>query len=159
MIKFLPRKRKKVVVEETDMVDVINVEKAKEVVKLTVKFDGKIWMELANFLKEKGFVRKGDGLSLLFAYGVSEREGIDIEKRRAEMIAIGSRHAVMKFKAFSLFDYNRALTIGLSVMLRENRRLREKAEEFGLISPIREAWDNWNQDVIDGFYKKYVFIR
>jgi len=128
-------------------------------VKLTVKFEGKTWEELSGFMHEKGFFKESDGLSLLFEYGVSEKEGIDIEKRHSEMMVISSRHSGMNFDAYTLFKRNQALAIALSVMLSDNRRLRKQAEERGLISSRRETWDDWDQAMVDGLRRRYVFGR
>lgn len=159
MIGFLQNRKKEVLAQEADVIEILEVKTTETAVRLIVRFGGKTWRELRDFVRQKGFVRAGDGLSLLLAYGLSEREGIDIEKRHAEMMAIGSRYAAMSFEAYTLFDRNRALTTALSVILPENRRLRREAEELGLIPASAEVWDSWDQQKVSDFYKRYVFVR
>lgn len=154
-----PGVRKKTPQTEADIVSILDRKTDGTTVKLTVKFEGKTWKELSRFLNEKGFFRESDGLSLLFEYGVSEREGIDIEKRHSEMMVISSRHAGMHFDAYTLFKRNQTLAIALPAMLPDNRRLRKQAEERGLISSRKEVWDDWDQATVEGFQWRYVFGR
>ncbi|MDG7016551.1 MAG: hypothetical protein JRM82_04155 [Nitrososphaerota archaeon] len=145
--------------EDVDTVSVLEVKNHGESVRLTAKFEGKTWKELLKFAKEKGYVKREELLSLLFSYGVSEREGVDIEKRHSEMFVLGGKYSSMKFQAYELFTDNRALTLKLSTMLPDNRKLRRLAEEEGLMTEKKEEWDGWDQEKVDGFYKKYVFIK
>lgn len=145
--------------EGTDIISVLAVRNHSESVKLTARFEGKTWRELTKFGKEKGFVKREELLSLLFSYGVSDREGVDTEKRHSEMLVLGGKYSSMKFQAYELFTDNRALTLALSTMLPDNRRLRRLAEEKRLITEKEEEWDGWDQERVDGFYKKYVFIK
>jgi hypothetical protein len=144
---------------EADVVSILDRRTDGTTVKLVVKFEGKTWEELSSFMREQGFFREGDGLSLLFEYGVSEKEGIDIEKRHSEMMVISGRHSGMHFDAYTLFKRNQALAIALPVMLSDNRRLRKQAEERRLISSRRETWDDWDKETVNGFQRRYVFGR
>jgi len=144
---------------ETDTVNIRDRKTEDTTVKLTVEFEGKTWRELSDFMRSQGFIRESDGLSLLFEYGVSEREGIDIEKRHSEMMAISGRYSGMHFDAYTLFKRNQALVIALPAMLPDNRRLRKEAEERGLIPSRRETWDDWDHETVDGFQRKYVYVR
>jgi len=155
----LPRVKKRTPQTEADVVNILDRKTNGTTVKLIVKFEGKTWNELSRFLNEKGCVRTGDGLSLLFDYGVSEREGIDIEKRHSEMMVVSSRHAGLHFDAYTLFKRNQALAIALPATLPDNRRLMRQAEERGLISPSREVWDDWDQATLEAFQRRYVFGR
>lgn len=127
--------------------------------KLRVKLQGKVWEDVSNFMKNHGFYKAGEVLSLLFEYGVTEREGIDIEARRSEMMALGSRYAAMRFEASKLCSDNSAMTMALSMGLEENRRLRKEAEARGLIEPVTEPWDSWNGEQREYFYKRYLFAE
>jgi hypothetical protein len=151
--------RKKESVEEVDNVSLLAVRSHENAIKIAAKFEGKTWMELSKFAREKGYVRREELLSLLFTYGVSEREGVDNKKRHSEMFTIGGKYASMKFEAYRLFNDNKALALKLSAMVPDNRRLRKDAAERGLILDRREEWDDWDQEVIDRFYRWYVFIK
>ena len=150
-------RRKKALDDDVDIVSVLGVKSHGKSVKLIARFEGKTWKELSKFAREKGYVKREELLSLLFSYGMSEREGVDIEKRHSEMFVIGGRYSAMKFQAYELITDNRALTMALSSTLPDNRRLRRLAQEKGLIPPKKEEWDGWNQEAIDSFYKRYVF--
>ncbi|MDE1852772.1 MAG: hypothetical protein KGI38_03370 [Thaumarchaeota archaeon] len=145
--------------EDVDTIGILGVANLGKSVKLTAKFEGKTWKQLSKFAREKGYVKREELLSLLFSYGVSGREGVDIEKRHSEIFALGGKYSSMKFQAYELFTDNRAHTMALSSMLPDNRRLRKLAVERGLAPTKKEEWDDWNQEAIDGFYKRYLFIR
>lgn len=151
--------RKTKLAEDVDTISVLSVRNHGESVELTAKFEGKTWKELSKFGREKGYVRREELLSLLFAYGVSQKEGVDIEKRHSEMFILGGKYSSMKFQAYELFADNRALTLKLSTMLPDNKRMRKQAEEKGLVPAKKEEWDGWDHDSIDSFYKKYVFVK
>jgi hypothetical protein len=151
--------RKKEPVEKVDTVSVLAVGRHENEVKIAVKFEGKTWRELSKFAREKGYVRREELLSLLFTYGVSEKGGVDIRKRHSEMFALGGKYASMNFEAYGLFKDNMALTLKLSSMLPDNRRLRKAAAERGLVLDRKEEWDGWDQGVLDGFYQRYVFTK
>ena len=157
-MRFLGRRRKETPLQD-DVVSILSTRADGGEVKLTVKLEGKTWEELSSFMKEHAFFKVGDVLSQLFAYGVTEREGIDVESRRMEMMALGTKYAALKFQAYTLFNDNRAITMALSIRLRENKNLRKKAEDSGLISPRREPWDDWSSGDLDYFYKRYLHGR
>lgn len=159
MLGILGRPRKGEPPEDADTVSILGVRRHAKSVKLTVRFEGKTWKELSRFAREKGHVRREEFLSLLFSYGVSDREGIDIGKRRSEMFALGGSYSTVRFQAYELFTDNRALTLALSSTLSDNRRLRRLAEEQGLAPPKKEEWDDWSRATIDGFYQRYLFVR
>lgn len=159
MLKVFGNARNRKQPEDVDTIGILAVSNHGESVKLTVRFEGRTWKELSKFAKEKGYVKREELLALLFSYGVSEREGVDIEKRHSEMFALGGSYSAMKFQSYELFTDNRALTLALSSTLPENKKLRRLAEERGLIRPKKEEWDDWNQEAIDGYYKRYVFVR
>lgn len=145
--------------EDVDTVAVLEVNNHGESVRVTAKFEGKTWKDLLRFAKDKGYVKREELLSLLFSYGVSGREGVDMEKRHAEMFALGGRYSSMRFRAYELFTDNRILTLGLSSTLPDNKRLRRLAEEKGLTTGKEEEWDSWDREKVDSFYNKYVFVR
>jgi hypothetical protein len=64
----------------------------------------------------------------------------------------------MKFRAYEYFMENKVMVMNLPRMLDENRMLKRRLEMRGLAEFIpRDEWDNWDQSVIDAYYKKYVF--
>ena len=81
----------------------------------------------------------------------------DVERRRLELCSLSSKYAAMKFEAYQLFNDNRAPSMALSTMLPENRRLRKLAAERSLGPYRQEPWDDWSQEDIDRFHKKYVY--
>lgn len=159
MLGILGKSRKRKPPEDLDTVSILGVRRREKSVRLIARFEGKTWKELSRFAREKGYVKREELLSILFSYGVSEREGVDIEKHHSEMFALGGKYSAMKFQAYELFTDNRALTLALSSTLPDNRRLRRLAEEQGLIPAKKEEWDDWSQEAIDGFYKRYLFVR
>jgi len=64
-------------------------------------------------------------------------------------------YAVMKFRAYEYFMENKVMVINFPRMLDENRMLKRKLEMKGLTELIPK--DEWDQSVIDAYYKKYVF--
>ncbi|MDG6920927.1 MAG: hypothetical protein JRN59_05300 [Nitrososphaerota archaeon] len=143
---------------EVDTHSIIEVGNSEESVKITARFEGKTWKEISSFARQMGYTAMKELLPILFSYGVTDEEGVDIEKRRSEMFALGGRYAAMKFESYQLFSDNRALSMALSTMLPENKKLRKLLAEKGLTPAKHEQWDDWAQDEIDSFYKKYVFI-
>ena len=146
-------------VEEVDTHAILAVSNSGDSVRITARFEGKTWEKVSNFARQMGYTAMKEVLPILFSYGVTEKEGVDIEKRRSEMFALGGKYAALKFEAYQFFTDNRALTMTLSWMLRENKRLRKLAEEKGLMASIGEEWDSWDQEKIDSFYKKYLFVK
>jgi hypothetical protein len=144
---------------QEDLVSILERDTDGTKVKLRVKLQGKTWEDLSNFIREHAFLRASDVLSRLFEYGVTQREGIDLEARRSEIMALGSRHAAMRFEASKLCSDNAAMTMALSIGLEENRRIRKLAEARGLIQPCKEPWDDWNKDDVEYFYSRYLFVE
>lgn len=145
--------------QDIDRVEILGVERDGDSVMLTAKFEGMTWNKLKSFAAEKGYVKHEELLSLLFSYGLSPSEGVDIQKRHAESAALGARYSAMKFEAYRLFTDNRAMTIALSSMLSENKALRAQAHERGVLQGPDEVWDHWNTEEIDSLYMRYVFVR
>ena len=143
---------------EVDTHSIIEVGNSEESIKITARFEGKTWEEISGFARRMGYTAMKELLPILFSYGVTNEEGVDIEKRRSEMFALGGRYAAMKFESYQLFSDNRALSMALSTMLPENKKLRKLVAEKGLAPAKHEQWDDWTQDKIDSFYQKYVFI-
>jgi len=159
MIQVLGDKRGKRPVGDVDMVSITSVIDNGDQVRIKASFKGGTWNKLTRFGREKGYTSMKELLPTLFAFGVTEREGVDIEKRRSEVFVLGGKYAAMKFEAYRRFADNRALTMALSSMLPENKRLRKLAAQKGLAVMKKEDWDDWDQGTIDSYYKKYLFIR
>lgn len=143
--------------EEVDTHSILGISNTDKLVDVTARFEGRTWKEVSRFARQMGYTVMKELLPILFSYGVTDEEGVDIEKRRMELFSLGSKYAAMKFEAYQLFADNRALTMALSTMLPENKTLRKSAAEKGLVPAVHEEWDDWAQDTIDSFYKKYVF--
>jgi hypothetical protein len=88
-------------------------------------------------------------LALLFSYRVSESDGVFISARRAGVCALGGGNASVKFIAYEPCSDNRALTLALSTMPSENRRLRRRAVDLGKIPSERRDWDDRDQEKMD----------
>jgi hypothetical protein len=159
MLRVFGNRHRKRPADEIDMVRITSVNDNGDPVKIKASFKGKTLNEVTKFAREKGYTMMKELLPILFSYGVTEREGVDIEKRRLEVFVLGGKYAAMTFEAYQQFADNRALTMALSSMLPENKRLRELAEQKGLAVIKKEDWDDWNQEKIDSYYKKYVFVR
>ncbi|MDG6920475.1 MAG: hypothetical protein JRN59_03005 [Nitrososphaerota archaeon] len=142
---------------EVDSHSILETRITEESVKITARFEGKTWQQIADFARRMGYTDMKELVSMLFSYGVSEVEGADVERRRPELYSLGGRYAAMKFEAYQQFTDNLALSMALSTMLPENRGLRKLAAERGLIPHRKEPWDNWTQEDIDGFLQKYIY--
>lgn len=145
--------------EEPDVHEVLAVERSGDSVKITARFEGKSWRDISSFARGLGYIDAKEALPILFSYGVSEKKGVDIEKRRREIFAVSGSYAAMKFEAYQLFADNRALSMALSTMLPENKRLRELVRRKGLPVPDDEEWSRWDQGKVDSFHAKYVFPK
>jgi len=113
-------------------------------------------------LKEKG-IPESQGIPLLIQYGLSGENEEELEKLKDEMRSENGRnlwgeYAVIKFRAYEYFMENKVMVMNLPRMLDENRMLKWRLEMKGLTELIpKDEWDNWDQSVIDAYYKKYVF--
>jgi len=58
--------------------------------------------------------------------------------------------AVLKFLGSELFKKNRALTIGLTATLCENRRLRKHAWKGEKVTEKKEEWDDCDSEELTG---------
>lgn len=103
------------------------------------------------------------GIPLLIQYGLSNESEEELERLKNEMRSkaaqkLWGEYAVMKFKAYEYFMENRAMVMGLSNMLQENRMLKRRLEMKGLQKPIpRDEWDGWYDSIVDAYYQKYIF--
>lgn len=158
MLRVFSRTKGRQEAEERDTHSILAAVNSGDTVKITARFEGKTWKEISNFARQKGYTAK-DLLPVLFSYGVTEKEGVDVEKRRSEMFILSGKYSAMRFEAYQIFTDDRALTMALSTMLPENKKLRKLAEEMQLIQETKEEWDSWDQEKVDGFYKKYVFVK
>ncbi len=143
--------------EEVDVHSILEARTSGGSVRITARFEGRTWQQAVGFARRMGYSDMKELLPMLFSYGVSDEEGADIEGRRPELYALGRKYAAMKFEAYRLFNDNRALSMALSTLLPENRRLRRLAAERGLLPQTREEWDEWAQEDVDRFYQKYVY--
>jgi len=119
--------------------------------------------ELDQFLEGKGFL-KSEGISILIQYGLSDENEEELEKLRLEkesqMARLNRVYCTMKFKAYLYFMENKAMTMRLRSLLSENRSLKTRLKNEGLQNLIPEdEWDHWDEAVITGYYRKYVFTN
>lgn len=128
---------------------------------LQIKFDRAFYEEIAAFLIQKGYaLNAGDktGIYLLIEFGLSDDSPEELEKIKQEMLKSSSRNAAMSFRTAQYYSNNQTIAIGLTVHLSENRRLKQELKEKGLGQYVAEnEWDRWDDEYVDGLYKKYVF--
>jgi len=119
--------------------------------------------KLEHFLKEKGFTQK-NGIPLLVDYGLSDQSEEELEKlkmeRETQVGKLYSMYCKMKFYSYNYFRENKAIAMSLTLLLHENRSLktRMKNEDLQDLVP-KDEWDDWDESVIDNYYRKYVFIN
>jgi hypothetical protein len=113
--------------------------------------DGDVLKSVKAFMKEMGMGEIESVLSALVRYGASDQP-----LERAEAGPISSRYAAARFRAFTLFQENRALVAGLSAALSENRRLKRELEKRGFSVP-HDVWDEWSDSNIEQMLNRYLF--
>lgn len=113
--------------------------------------EGDVLKSIRTFMKEMGIGDMNSALSALVRYGVS-----DEPTERIEAWAISSKYAATRFRAFILFEENKALVAGLSAALSENRRLKKELKKRGIQVP-RDVWDEWDDSSVNQMLDKYLF--
>jgi len=118
-------------------------------------------MKLKQFLMEKGLPER-QGVETLIQYGLSEESEEELEKLKKEkesrMNRMWHTYATMKFQAYEYFMENGLLTRRLPYSLSKNHSLKKQLENMGLQSLIsRDEWDNWNEAMVDRYFRRYVF--
>jgi hypothetical protein len=99
-------------------------------------------------------------MSLLLELGLSGESREELERNKNEMWKESSRYAAMSFQTSEYYAKNSAITMGLRLHLQENRALKKKLKEKGLGEYIREDdWDNWDDNIINELYRRYVFCK
>jgi hypothetical protein len=127
--------------------------------KVAIPFEVAEKMEI--FLKEKGLLRK-QGIQMLIEYGLSEENDNELRnlesERKSQFNYLYDNYCRMKFRAYEFLIENKVLTRALTFLLSENQSLKNrlKNEEFQCYVP-KDEWDNWDNAVIDDYYRKYVF--
>jgi hypothetical protein len=115
------------------------------------------------FLDEKRLLWEG-GIGLLLAYGLSDETEDELEILRREkelnMFKLGQKYATMRFRSYEYYQENKALTMRLRLMLNENKSLKKTLEKENLSCEVHDNfWDDWGEEKIDDYYRKYVFGR
>jgi hypothetical protein len=146
-----------------DLIAVLEEIENREKTRLKVAIPHEVAEKLEQFLKEKGLFGR-QGVTLLIEYGLSDESEEELEKLRLEKESqfhhLYGTYCNMKFGAYEYFMENKAITIGLSLLLSKNRSLKQKLAEEGLQGYIpQDEWDNWNEDKVDEFFRKYVFMN
>jgi hypothetical protein len=145
-----------------DLISALEAIESREKIRITVAVPYEVAEKVRLFLKEKGIL-ESQGIPLLIQYGLSGENEEELEKLKDEMRSENGRnlwgeYAVMKFRAYEYFMENKVMVMNLPRMLDENRMLKRRLEMKGLTELIpKDEWDNWDQSVIDAYYKKYVF--
>lgn len=146
-----------------DLIAVLEEIESREKARLKVAIPHEVAEKLEQFLKEKG-LSKRQGVPLLIEYGLSGESEEELEKLRLEKESqlhhLYGTYCNMKFRAYEYFMENKAITMRLPFLLSKNRSLKQKLVEEGLQGYIsQDEWDNWNEDKVNEFFRKYVFMN
>ena len=129
-----------------------------ERVSLEISFGKEFWERLETFLKQK-HLKTEEGIALLLEYGSPETDTATTLTTE-EKSAIHGKYSSLRFKMFECFQDNRAMVIGLSVHLNENRRLKKKLAELkGVKAVPQDIWDSWDNKAVAEYQNKYLFTR
>jgi len=130
----------------------------KDRVSLDISFGMEFWERLEDFLKKKQ-LETSEGIALLLEWGAPEVDTVR-HLTMAEKCGIAGPYSSLHFKLYECFQDTRAMTIGLSVHLDENRRLKRKLAELkGVEAVPQDAWDSWDNKTIMEYLNKYLFMR
>ena len=146
----------------SDLVSALDSIESREKVHIKFAIPYEIAEKVALFLKEKGMF-EDQGIPLLIQRGLLSEDEEELERLKNEMKSencgnMWSEYAVMKFRAYEYFMENKGMVMNLSRMLDENRMLKRRLEMEGLTKLIPgDECDNWDQSMVDAYYKKYVF--
>jgi hypothetical protein len=126
-------------------------------VNLKLKVPRSFQESLKTFVKEHGLDPKFD-IRKILEYGLDEESDAELERLEIERLdpssEVYSKAAVMKFKAYENFVYNKSRAQGLPSLVSENGSLRRVLYEKGLVDSPES---NWTKEKIDDFQRKYVF--
>jgi hypothetical protein len=129
--------------------------------KLNIIFSSSFKAELFSFLEHKGYLAFGQetkGIAQLLRYGLSEKNRSELEKNKSELDL--SQYAGMRFELYQCYQDNNTVTLGLSMSLAENRKLKQALRTEGLDNLVpQDDWDNWDDRFIKTFFQRYVFGR
>jgi len=114
---------------------------------------------LKKFVKEHGLHPKFDVRKIL-EYGLVEESDVELERLEMERLdpssEVNSKSAVMKFKTYENFVYNKSRAQGLPSLVSENGSLRRVLYEKGLVDSPE---NKWTKAKIDDFQSKYCFRK
>lgn len=126
-------------------------------VNLKLKVPRSFQESLKKFVKEHGLDPKFD-IRKILEYGLGEESDAELERLEKERLdptsEAYSKAAVMKFKAYENFVYNKSRAQGLPFLVSENESLRRVLYEKSLVDSPES---NWTNEKIDDFQRKYVF--
>lgn len=129
--------------------------------KVAIPFEAAKKMEV--FLEEKGLTRR-QGIQMLIEYGLSEENEEELEnlesERKSQIHYLYGNYCRMKFQAYEFFMENKVLAMKLRFLLSENQLLKNRLKCDDLRSYVsQDEWDNWNEALIENYYRKYVFAN
>jgi len=127
--------------------------------KVAISFEAARKLEI--FLKEKGLPWK-QGIQMLIEYGLSEENDDELRnlesERKSQFNYLYDNYCRMKFRAYEFLMENKVLARALIFLLSENQSLKNRLKNEGLQNCVsQDEWDNWDNAVIDDYYRKYVF--
>jgi len=151
----IPQKR------SADLISALEEIDSHEKSRLKVAIPSEVAKKMEIFLKEKGFLRK-QGIQMLIEYGSSEENDNELRnlesERKSQFNYLYDNYCRMKFRAYEFLIENKVLARALTFLLSENQSLKNRLKNEGLQSCVsQDEWDNWDNAVIDDYYRKYVF--
>jgi hypothetical protein len=114
---------------------------------------------LKKFVKEYGLHPKFDVRKIL-EYGLVEESDLELERLEIERLdpssEVNSKSAIIKFKTYENFVYNKSRAQGLPFLVSENGSLRRVLYEKGLVDSPE---NKWTKEKIDGFQTSIAFEK
>lgn len=126
-----------------------------------VEMSKDFYREAIMFLHDKGYMsaeEEQEGMALLLEFGLSEVNQEELERNGKNMREIS--YAALKFKCYELYKQNQAIVFGLRVHVQENKALKKKIAEKGIMVDGKEdEWELWDDEHLDVLYNRYVFNK
>jgi hypothetical protein len=154
-------KRRIVPKKYSDIISALEEIESKTKAHLKIDIPNDIAKQVKRFLNEKGLPWK-EGIILLLTYGLSDETGEELEQLRHEKelknFELSQKYSAMRFRFYEYYQENKALTMRLRLMLNENKSLKKTLEKEGLrCEVLKKNLDNWDEDKINDYYRRYVF--
>ena len=149
--------------QNEEPVKILEARESEDKACLRVAMEYEFYNDLLEFLKPKrdvSFGHEKEAISLLLEYGLSEESREELERIKNEIERVGSHYAAMCFQTYEYYAKNNAITMGLRLHLQENKSLKRELKERGLGGyASADEWDKWDDNFIDGLYRRYVFCK